>query len=118
MQSYWLIDRTNGEAILVDGDTLERLLGVELGYVEWCIKVDGIYENGRWRLLGLKAHEGREAVFCCGCEDLSQFPQSGHSYIVGAWQVSQGPLCGHYRLSCEVAQLVLAALCGRPGKFS
>lgn len=40
MQVYWLTDLTNGEATLVDGDTVERLLGVELGYVDWCIKVD------------------------------------------------------------------------------
>lgn len=30
MQLYWLTDRTNGETILVDVDTVERLPGVEL----------------------------------------------------------------------------------------
>jgi len=34
MRVYYLTDRTNGEAALVDGDTIERALGVELGYVE------------------------------------------------------------------------------------
>ena len=50
MQTYWLTDRTIGEVTLVDSDTVERLLGVELGYVDWCIKVDGMFENGRWRI--------------------------------------------------------------------
>ena len=38
-QTYWLTDRQTGEMTLVDGDTVERLLGVELGYVKWCIRV-------------------------------------------------------------------------------
>jgi len=50
MQVYWLTDRTNGEAILVDAFTLERLLGVELRYVEWCIRSDGLFENGEWKV--------------------------------------------------------------------
>lgn len=50
MQVYWLTDRTNGEVILVDADTVERLLGIELGYVEWCIRVDGVFENGWWQV--------------------------------------------------------------------
>lgn len=50
MQVYWLTDRTTGETTLVDADTVERLLGVELGYVEWCIKVGGLFENGKWRV--------------------------------------------------------------------
>ena len=52
MQTYWLTDRATGDATLVDADILERLLGVELGYVEWCIKINGVFENGKWRLLG------------------------------------------------------------------
>ena len=56
MQVYWLTDRTNGEATLVDGETIERVLGVELEYVEWCIREDGVFENGKWRILGGKAH--------------------------------------------------------------
>lgn len=50
MQVYWLTDRTIGEATLVDADTVERLLGVELGYVEWCIEIDGVFENWKWRV--------------------------------------------------------------------
>ena len=50
MQVYWLTDRTTGEVTLVDGDTVERMLGAELGYVEWCLKLDGMIENERWRV--------------------------------------------------------------------
>jgi hypothetical protein len=50
MQTYWLTDGTNGEATLVDGDTVERVLGVELGYVKWCIETDGVFENGKWNV--------------------------------------------------------------------
>jgi len=50
MQTYWLTDRQSGEVTLVDAETVERLLGVELGYVEWCVEVDGIFENGWWRV--------------------------------------------------------------------
>ena len=50
MQTYWLTDRQTGEATLVDADKVERLLGVDLGYVEWCIRVDGVFENEGWRV--------------------------------------------------------------------
>lgn len=50
MQVYWLTDRQSGEATLVDADTVERLLGVELGYVKWCILECGVFENGEWRV--------------------------------------------------------------------
>ena len=50
MQVYWLTDRQTGEATLVDADNVERLLGVEVGYVEWCVLVDGVFENGKWRV--------------------------------------------------------------------
>jgi len=50
MKTYWLTDRHSGEAILVDGETVERLLGVELGYMEWCIRVNGLFENGGWKI--------------------------------------------------------------------
>jgi len=50
MQTYWLTDRQKGELTLVDSDTIERLLWVELEYVEWCIRVDGVFENGGLRV--------------------------------------------------------------------
>ena len=52
MQVYWLTDRHTGEVFLVDGDTVERLLRVEIGYVEWCIGVDGVFGNGRRKACG------------------------------------------------------------------
>jgi len=48
MQTYWLTDRHSGEITLVDGDTVERLLRVELGYVEWSVRVDAVFENAEW----------------------------------------------------------------------
>ena len=50
MRTYWLTNRASGEAILVDGTTVERVLGVDLGYVDWCIGESGVFENGRWRV--------------------------------------------------------------------
>lgn len=48
MQVYWLTDRRSGDVTLVDRNTLERVLGVELGYVEWCLSKDGMFENGKF----------------------------------------------------------------------
>ena len=77
MQVYWLTDRTNGETNLVDGDTVERLLGVEIGYVEWCIRIDRVFENGRWRVdcVGLIASAlGGLLPFAAAAKVFSQFP--------------------------------------------
>jgi hypothetical protein len=41
-------DRVSGEAALICGDAVERLLQVELGYVGWCIREDGAFENGKY----------------------------------------------------------------------
>ena len=49
MQAYWITDRQTGEATLVDGDTLERLLEVELVQVEHYGKTDDVYENLKWK---------------------------------------------------------------------
>lgn len=48
MQTYWLTDRSNGEEALVDGATVERVFGVELGFVDQCISDDGKFENWMW----------------------------------------------------------------------
>ena len=50
MQAYWLTDKSSGEIILVVADTVERLLGVELEYVKWCLLSDGVFENGQWKV--------------------------------------------------------------------
>ncbi len=49
MQMYWLTNRKTGEETLVDGDTVARVLGVEISYVDWCVKVDGVFENEAWK---------------------------------------------------------------------
>jgi hypothetical protein len=50
MQLYWLTDRQTGEETLADRDTTARLVGVEISYVKWCIEVDGVFENGKWKV--------------------------------------------------------------------
>lgn len=47
---YRLVDRATGEEYEVDSATLERILGIEAGYVDWAIAEDGRFENGRWRV--------------------------------------------------------------------
>ena len=48
---YLLTDKSTGEIALVDGDTVERLVGVEIGYIDWAIECDGKFENGLWVVL-------------------------------------------------------------------
>lgn len=48
MRTYWLTDRSNGEVALVGGATVERVLGVEMSYVDQCIRDDGDFENVMW----------------------------------------------------------------------
>ncbi len=59
MPTYWLTDLETGDTALVDGGTIEQVLGVELGYVDWCIEQDGKYENGKWKVV---ADEGQKPV--------------------------------------------------------
>lgn len=44
---YHLVDRATGEEYEVDGAALERIAGVEAGYIDWAIAKDGVFENGR-----------------------------------------------------------------------
>ncbi|UPH71733.1 hypothetical protein LGT41_0002630 [Abyssibius alkaniclasticus] len=48
MRIYWLTDRSNGDVALVDCATVERVLGVELAYVDQCIWDVGEFENAKW----------------------------------------------------------------------
>lgn len=32
----------------MDGATVERLLGVEMSYIDWVLEQDGEYVNGEW----------------------------------------------------------------------
>lgn len=50
MQVYWVKNRVTGDTALLDAEAVEKIIGVEFGYVEWCIDTDGLFENGRWRV--------------------------------------------------------------------
>ncbi|WP_449045666.1 hypothetical protein [Paracoccus versutus] len=47
---YHLTDWRGGAAHEVDAEALERIIGIEAGYVDWAIAQDGVFENGRWRV--------------------------------------------------------------------
>ena len=59
MRTYWLSDKSNGEVALVDGATVERVLGVELAYVDRCIRDIGEFENGMWVVRGSCGRQSR-----------------------------------------------------------
>ena len=50
MAAYLIENRTNddGSKQEVDGGTVERLTGVEVGYVDWAIDQEGHFENAEW----------------------------------------------------------------------
>ena len=50
MPQYWLTDLTTGDSLLVDADTIERVLGVEISYINWVLENEEFYENGKWRV--------------------------------------------------------------------
>ena len=49
--AYWLVDRQTGEGLTVDGDTVARVVGVEIEVVKWAIEHSGRFENGGWQVL-------------------------------------------------------------------
>ena len=48
MHTYSLVDRATGEEIDTDGYTVERLIGIEIAYINWAIAQDGLFDNGDW----------------------------------------------------------------------
>ena len=48
MRKYTQVDKATGEEIEVNADTVERITGVEIGYIGCCIEQDGKFENGEW----------------------------------------------------------------------
>lgn len=50
MRKYTLIDKATGEEIAADAGTVERVTGVEIGYIGCCIEQDGKFENGEWEV--------------------------------------------------------------------
>ena len=54
MRKYTLVDKVTGEEVKADADTLERVVGVEIGYINWLLEQDGKFENQDWEVhLGL-----------------------------------------------------------------
>ncbi len=45
MRVYSLDDRTTGEVIDTDGRSVERLISIEVCYIDWAISQDGVFEN-------------------------------------------------------------------------
>lgn len=67
MRVYWVLDRDEGEEVLLDENALCRLLGVEIDYIDWCIKQDGYFENGDYRVAiisGITRLVRREEMVC------------------------------------------------------
>jgi len=50
MQVYWLTELESRECICVDAETVERVLGVEISYIDWVLETDRQFENETWRL--------------------------------------------------------------------
>ncbi|MBS9717040.1 hypothetical protein ACFFUT_08570 [Pseudohalocynthiibacter aestuariivivens] len=49
-QVFMVQDRRSGVLMLFDVSGVERLLGIELNYINWAIQSDGVFENPYWRV--------------------------------------------------------------------
>ncbi|WP_283178250.1 hypothetical protein [Gemmobacter sp. 24YEA27] len=47
---YRLTDIRSGEEVDLPHDRIAATLGIEIGYVDWCIACDGAFETGSWRV--------------------------------------------------------------------
>ena len=47
---YLLTDKSSGDVLVVDRDTVERLVGMEIGYIDWAIECDRRFENDDWSM--------------------------------------------------------------------
>ena len=45
-----MVYRHTGETVEVDAEEVVRIVGVEIGYVDWAIEVDGSFENKDWNV--------------------------------------------------------------------
>ena len=50
MQKYLLVDKVAGEEIEAGVDRVERVTGVEIGYIDWVLEQDAKFENGDWEV--------------------------------------------------------------------
>ena len=48
MRKYKLVETDTGEEIEADADTVERVTGVEISYIDCCIEQNRKFENGNW----------------------------------------------------------------------
>lgn len=49
-RAYWLRDVHAEEFYELKGADILRIVGVELYIIDWAIRHDGAFENGRWRV--------------------------------------------------------------------
>ncbi|MBJ2153781.1 hypothetical protein [Paracoccus sp. IB05] len=47
---YRLTDTRSGEEIDLPAARIAVILGIETGYIDWCIACDGAFETGDWRV--------------------------------------------------------------------
>jgi hypothetical protein len=65
MRKYTLVDKANGEEIEAKEGTVERVIGVEISYIDFVLEQDGKFENGDW-VVRVPQHSGDPI----GTEDL------------------------------------------------
>lgn len=46
MRFYILVDKATGEEIEADADTVERVTGVEIDYIDWVLEQDEKFADG------------------------------------------------------------------------
>lgn len=51
MDIWTITEKGTGNTLEINSDEVERLVGVEISYIEWTIQQDGRFENGRWRVV-------------------------------------------------------------------
>ena len=72
MRLYTIVDKTTGEETEANADTVERILGVEISYIDWLLEQDGKFENGDWevRVKMIFAVSSQRSSDPIGTEDL------------------------------------------------
>lgn len=49
-RSYQLTDKRSGAVYELTADEVVRVVGVEFYFIEWAVQLDGVFENGWWRV--------------------------------------------------------------------
>ena len=50
MRKYTFAGKVYGEETEADADMVERVTGVEIGYIDWVLKKDGKFKNRDWEV--------------------------------------------------------------------